>query len=49
MPMNNEKIELKHVLLELISNRGQHLRHFVDQYFCYKHGYVKRTGTADLL
>lgn len=41
------QIELKHIQLELESGRGQHLRHFVDQYFCYKNGYVKKTGRAD--
>ena len=48
--MTNDKyaeIELKHIQIELINFRYQHLRHFVDQYFCYKHGYVKKTGTAD--
>jgi len=41
------EIELRHIQVELENNRFQHLRHFVDQYFCYKHGYIKRTGTAD--
>ncbi|MFT6908475.1 MAG: hypothetical protein ACJAS1_005177 [Oleiphilaceae bacterium] len=41
------EIELRHIKLELDNNRFQHLRHFVDQYYCYKNGYIKRTGTAD--
>ena len=40
---NNCKIELEHIQLEIVSQRGQHLRHFIDQYFCYKHEYVTRT------
>lgn len=50
MKISNEKnaeIELKHIQIELENGRFQHLRHFVDQYFCYKNGYVKKTGTAD--
>jgi hypothetical protein len=35
------QIELKHIQIELKNNRDQHLRHFVDQYYCYKHGYVR--------
>lgn len=45
--MNKDaEIELKHILLELHNNRSQHLRHFVDQYFCYKNGYVNKNGKA---
>lgn len=44
---NNLLIELKHIELELINGRHQHLRHFVDQYYCYKNNFVKRTGYAD--
>jgi hypothetical protein len=40
------KIELKHIQLELQNNRTQHLRSFVDQYYCYKHGFVNRNGGA---
>lgn len=36
------KLELKHIQLEIISKRGQLLRHFVGQYFCYKKGYIKK-------
>lgn len=43
----NALIELQHIKLELENSRTDHLRHFVDQYFCYKHGYIKRTGSAD--
>jgi len=42
----NTQIELEHIQLELRNGRAQHLRHFVDQYYCYKHGHVKKTGTA---
>ena len=48
--MNNQKyaeIELKHIQLELKNNRAQHMRHFVDQYFCYRNGYIKKTGAAN--
>ena len=41
------EIELKHIQIELQNNRLEHLRHFVDQYYCYKNGFVKRTGKAD--
>lgn len=40
------RLELKHIQLELQHNRYQHLRHFVDQYYCYRRGIVKRTGRA---
>jgi hypothetical protein len=43
----NALIELKHIELELINGRHQHLRHFVDQYHCYKNNFVKRTGHAN--
>ena len=42
----NEELELKHIQLELQNNRTQHLRHFIDQYFCYKYGYVSKNGKA---
>lgn len=41
------EIELKHIQLELQHGRFQHLRHFVDQYYCYKHGFVNRNDRAD--
>ena len=45
---NYAGIELRHIQLELQNGRCQHLRHFADQYYCYKHGYVKkRSGAAD--
>jgi hypothetical protein len=43
----NAEIELKHIQLELQNGRTQHLRHFVDQYYCYRNGLVKRSGRAD--
>lgn len=42
----NARIELEHIQLELRNGRTHHFRHFVDQYYCYKNGHVKRTGTA---
>jgi hypothetical protein len=36
------QIELKHILIEIKNQRGEHLRHFIDQYFCYKNGYVTK-------
>lgn len=40
-------LELQHILLELKNGRAQHMRHFIDQYFCYKKGYVNKRGNAD--
>jgi hypothetical protein len=45
--LNNAEIELEHIAVELRNSRGQHLRHFVDQYYCYKLGVVTRGGRAD--
>lgn len=42
----NTSIELKHIELELRNGRQQHLRHFVDQYYCYKNNHVNRNGRA---
>ena len=42
----NTELELKHIQLELSHSRAQHLRHFIDQYYCYKHDYVNRNGKA---
>lgn len=39
---NNCNIEIEHIRLEIKHQRGQHLRHFIDQYFCYKNGYVTK-------
>lgn len=39
-------IELKHIQIEIEHQRGQHLRHFIDQYFCYKHEYVTSNCNA---
>ncbi len=40
----NAEIEIEHIKLELINNRSEHLRHFVDQYYCYKNNYVNSKG-----
>jgi len=37
---------LRHIQLELENGRSQHFRSFVDQYYCYKHGYINRFGKA---
>ncbi|HEJ3144906.1 TPA: hypothetical protein ACG4N8_005638 [Pseudomonas aeruginosa] len=42
----NAMIELKHIELELQNNRTHHFRHFIDQYYCYKHNHVNRSGKA---
>lgn len=41
------RIELLHIQLELQHGRAHHLRHFIDQFYCYKHGYTNRSGKAD--
>lgn len=46
-PPDQEQLELEHICLEIRSGRGHHFRHFVDSYFCYKHGYVNRSGKAN--
>jgi hypothetical protein len=43
---NYAQIELKHIQLELSNSRAQHMRHFIDQYFCYANGYVNKNGKA---
>lgn len=50
--MESFKIELEHIRLELIHRRTKnvnvinHLRHFVDQWFCYKYGYITNGNRA---
>ena len=50
--MESYKIELEHIRIELIHRRTEkvnvinHLRHFVDQWFCYKHGYITNGNRA---
>jgi len=46
--VENYKIELEHIRIELIHRRKNvnHFRHFVDQWFCYKHGHITKGGTA---
>jgi len=36
------KIELEHIQIELKHKRGSHIRHFIDQDFCFKYGYVTK-------
>lgn len=43
----NASVELQHIELELRNGRQQHLRHFVDQYYCYKNEHVNKNGGAD--
>jgi len=35
-------IELRHIQLELQSGHTQHFRSFVDQYYCYKNGHIRK-------
>lgn len=46
--MESYNIELEHIRLELTHRRCNisHLRHFVDQWFCYKHGHITKGGIA---
>ena len=44
--INNTQIELRHIQLELENGRTQHFRSFIDQYYCYKHGYINKSGKA---
>lgn len=46
--INHAEVELRHIKLELTSGRQQHMRHFIDQYYCYRLGgdYVRSSGTA---
>jgi hypothetical protein len=50
--MENHTIELEHIRLELLHRRKEnvkvinHLRHFVDQWFCYKKGYITTGNKA---
>lgn len=46
--MDNKTIELEHILLEL-KNRtpAQHMRHFIDQYYCYEHNLLTKGGKAN--
>lgn len=39
-------LELAHILMEIEAGRGGHLRHFMDQWYCYKHGLVSSKGNA---
>jgi hypothetical protein len=45
--LTSAEIELEHIAVELRNGRGQHLRHFIDQYYCYKLDIVTRGGRAD--
>ena len=44
--LQNAQIELEHIELELRYQRTCHLRHFIDQYYCYKNNYLTRNGRA---
>lgn len=50
--MESYRIELEHIRLELIHRRTKninvinHLRHFVDQWFCYKYCYITNGNRA---
>ncbi|OIO73381.1 MAG: hypothetical protein AUJ57_04390 [Zetaproteobacteria bacterium CG1_02_53_45] len=45
-PAKQAEIELKHIQLELVHGRTNHMRHFVDQYYCFKNVYLNRNGGA---
>ncbi|MCL2912277.1 hypothetical protein L2725_00525 [Shewanella corallii] len=47
MYSQNALIELLHIQLELGHGRSQHMRHFIDQYYCYQHGLVTSSGKAN--
>ena len=40
------ELELNHIKLELEMGRMNHMRHFIDQYYCFKHKFVNRNGGA---
>ena len=42
----NAQVELQHIELELRNGRAQHMRSFVDQYYCYKNGHMNSRGRA---
>jgi hypothetical protein len=50
--MESYKIELEHIKIELLHRRTtnanviNHLRHFVDQWFCYKYEYITNGNRA---
>lgn len=50
--MESHRIELEHIKLELLHRRTKnakslnHLRHFVDQWYCYKFGYITNGNRA---
>ena len=52
LQMESYKIELEHIRLEIIHRRTKngtvinHFRHFVDQWFCYKYGYITNGNRA---
>jgi hypothetical protein len=45
--MDYKTIELEHILLELKNKRTQHMRHFIDQYYCYEHNLITKSGKAN--
>lgn len=44
--MDYKTIELEHILLELKNKRAQHMRHFIDQYYCYEQNLTTKGGKA---
>ena len=46
--MENYKLELEHIRIELIYRRNNisHIRHFIDQWFCYKYGHITKGNRA---
>ena len=49
MTCSDSLMELRHIQFELENRRDRprHMRHFVDQYYCYKKGYVTKTGSPN--
>lgn len=46
--MDDKLIELEHILLELKNRKPpQHMRHFIDQYYCYEHNLITKGGKAN--
>ena len=43
----NAELELQHIYLEVQAERFHHLRVFMEDYFCFQHGYVTEKGVCD--
>ena len=46
--MDDKIIELEHILLEFKNRTSlQHMRHFIDQYYCYERHLLTKGGKAN--